>query len=157
MSSFERAIQDAFLGHTRGDKGRADELAQMLGMSTSHLYRACNPDDDGAHLRLMSLLPFMRLTKNFGPLRWLARACGFVVVALPKRPRAIGPDTVAAVQRDMLDMTKALLDYNDGAASRADALDAVYAAIEKLIIVQKTIERDGELPIEEGQRCLRLQ
>lgn len=156
MTSFEMTIQDALLGYTRGDGRRADELADNLGMSTSHLRRACNPDDEGAHLRLAQLLPFMKFTKSFGPLRWLAKKCGFVLVALPRRTKATGPDTVAAVQRDMLDLVTALLDYNDGALNKGDALDAIYTAIEHLVFAQKTIERTGELPLEQAQRCLQL-
>ncbi len=155
--SIERELQAAFLKHTGGDGKRAEELAEMLGLSLSYLYRACNPDDVAAQLKLSALLPFLKLTKNYNPLRFLARRCGFVLVPIPKRVPRMGPATVAALQAEFLECQTQIFKYSQGEVTKSEMQKEIYRMIETLIRLDRQVENEQLLRLEEPQKCLPLQ
>ena len=63
-------------------------LADETGMSTSYLYRACNPEDESnARFPLDYLVPLMHATNNYSVVKHIANLCGFVLTVLP-RPKS---------------------------------------------------------------------
>lgn len=61
-----------------------EELADRLGISSSMLYRAGNPNDDGARFPLEKVIGLMRATKDYSILHHIASRTDHVVFKLPR-------------------------------------------------------------------------
>ncbi len=95
-------------------KKSVNQLADETGMSSSYLYRACNPEDESnARFPLDYLLPLMLATKNYSVIKHLANLCGFILIELPK-PCANNKEKnkfVSEYQQCTLDATKHLMAF----------------------------------------------
>lgn len=146
--SLERAIQETASKHV-------SEIAENLGKSESLIYRYANPHDD-VNFSILHVIPLIRITGNLAILKAIAKAVGCAVIKLPKHLPKIGVKTVVQLQGEMIRVSRTLLDLNEGAVSREEARGEIYRLVEKLLYVDRIIEKGNELPNEEGQKCLLL-
>lgn len=59
------------------------EIADRLGLGTSTLYNAANPDMDEPQLCHKHIIPITNLTDNFAILDYMEHACGRVAFEIP--------------------------------------------------------------------------
>ena len=147
--SLKSEIQKTILGND------VEKLAAKLGLAASTLYRWGNPNEE-SWPPVSRLLPLMKAAADYRILRWLSRQAGLALVKLPSRGLKPGPKTVAAVQAETHRLVAALIEHSDGEKTDAECLEVIDEMIEQLVVMKKQIERGGELPLQEGQRSLKL-
>jgi hypothetical protein len=137
---------DDLLYATAHDGIGCKALASALGVRLHRLYDAVNPHE-GKPFDVRWLVPFMKAAGDFSVLRWMARACGFVIHEQPKAS-ATPAELVALtgeVTREMGDVLAVLgVVLADGSVSPADAKLAraeVAQLLERAHLIDQTLAR----------------
>jgi hypothetical protein len=122
---------DDLLYATAHDGIGCKALASALGVRLHRLYDAVNPHE-GKPFDVRWLVPFMKAAGDFSVLRWMARACGFVIHEQPKGS-ATPAELVALtgeVTREMGDVLAVLGVVLAELLERAHLIDQTLARIE---------------------------
>jgi hypothetical protein len=137
---------DELLYATAHDGIGCKALASALGVRLHRLYDAVNPHE-GKPFDVRWLVPFMKAAGDFTVLRWMARACGFVMHEAPKS--SASPSELIALTgectREMGDVLAVLgVVLADGSVSIADARLAraeVAQLLERAHLIDQTLAR----------------
>jgi hypothetical protein len=137
---------DELLYATAHDGIGCKALASALGVRLHRLYDAVNPHE-GKPFDVRWLVPFMKAAGDFAVLRWMARACGFVIHEQPKS--SASPAELIALTgectREMGDVLAVLgVVLADGAVSAQDARLAraeVAQLLERAHLIDQTLAR----------------
>ncbi len=121
-------------------KESVEELADHLGISSSMLYRAGNPNDDGARFPLEKVIPLMEKTKDYSILHHLARRTGHVVFKIPKAA-AKSVETLNEFQKIFTTCLDTLLDFYNGKATKEEAIGRIDALISAAAGHRKAVEK----------------
>lgn len=128
-------------------KRSVSQLADETGISSSYLYRACNPEEESnVRFPLDYFVPLMKATNNFSVLKHIANLCGFVMVLLPrlKVNKKEKNQFVADYQEATVAATKKLIDFfNDPSQSNfKESSAALQEVLEKSVTANHLIERE---------------
>jgi hypothetical protein len=137
---------DDLLYATAHDGIGCKALASALGVRLHRLYDAVNPHE-GKPFDVRWLVPFMKAAGDFSVLRWMARACGFVIHEQPKAS-ATPAELIALTGECTREMGEVLTVLGvvlaDGAVSRQDATLAraeVAQLLERAHLIDQTLAR----------------
>ena len=104
MEEIHRAIHDALL--EAGPK----QVAHLMGTSHTNLLNRANPNDDTHRLNVEQFLQILVHTRDMRPLKALANAFGFDLVA-KERPRATDlSSALLSLHADLADVTRLAFD-----------------------------------------------
>ncbi len=121
-------------------KESVEELADHLGISSSLLYRAGNPNDDAARFPLEKAIPLMEKTKDYSILHHLARRTGHVVFKIPKAA-ARSVETLNEFQKTFAVCMDSLLDFYRGNATKEETIGKLDALISAAAGHRKAVEK----------------
>lgn len=127
-------------------KHKVDRLADLMGCSSSLLYRAANPHDSGAHLSIAKAIPLMLAQGDFRILHHLAARTGHLVYKVP-RVKAASPKNASDLQMLFAEAIQGLLRLGDGDVSEDYALEKMDALLRKILGVRKSIEKGKQLDL----------
>lgn len=133
--TFEHAVHH-MVHHGKHD---VTELADMLGVSDSSLYRSANPYDEGANFPAKRLTGAMIAQNDFGPLYHMASRCGFVLYKISGRVR-MSPDEISELQRVQSEATHSLLRFFAGEIDQHEAIQKIDAAISGMARARRSVE-----------------
>lgn len=128
-------------------KESVEELADHLGISSSLLYRAGNPNDDGARFPLEKVIPLMEKTKDYSILHHLARRTGHVVFKIP-RAAAKSQERLHDFQVAFTVCFSALLSFYKGELSKDKTIEKIDALISEAAGYRKDVEKADQTELD---------
>jgi len=124
-----------------------DELADLLGVSSSTLYRCGNPNDESARFPLERVIPLMEATKDYSILHHLARRTGHVVFKIP-RAAARSQEKLHEFQVAFTTCFSALLSFYKDEISKEDTIAKIDALISAAAAHRRDVEKSGQGKLE---------
>ncbi len=118
-----KSLKDILYLALHSSKKSASEIADQLGVSENYLYRSVMPTESGVKFPVELLIPFMRATENFQPLRHIAHRSGFFLFK-PVSPSKVKPrDILTGYQQSYLELVKNLQDFFEKPSNKQAILD----------------------------------
>jgi hypothetical protein len=77
-------LQEALYEMLHRSRINIDELADQMGVSKNYLYRSVIEGPSGCNFPIRLLVPAMKATKNYLPLKVINRDCGFLAIRPPR-------------------------------------------------------------------------
>jgi len=111
MKTLTEILYEVVQGNGKPPKAIAEEL----GISYNYLRRSVLDGPSGCNFPLRLLIPLMKATKNYKPLKHLANACGYLLVKMPTgwKRRKDPYLTIQNYQKHFTEVVKALIDFFD--------------------------------------------
>ncbi len=108
-----------------------EELAELLNVSTSYLYRSVLEGESGCRFPVELLLPLMRATKDYRVLEYLNSRCDRVTAKLPRvaRLKKLEPREASKIQERFCRMWADVIAFVENPS--AGSLPALMTAMHK--------------------------
>ncbi len=121
-----------------------EQLAELLNVSASYLYRSVLEGDSGCRFPVDLLLPLMHATKDFRVLDLLNRRCDRVTAKLPRIRKAKTNATLVAgeVQRNFSTLMVEILQYfaEPDEAKVAEIEERIHAHVGEMLTLRKAVQ-----------------
>ncbi len=127
-------------------KGKSrEEVADEVGTTYSSFSRMLNPNDDGARFPAELLIPVMKATRNYEPLRHIAARTGHIVINVNKLkvPKGSGADIPNDLQLTFADLTKMLIEFfrKPDIEKKKETMAALDIHLGEAIAARKKVEK----------------
>jgi len=125
-------------------KESVDEIADVIGCSSSLLYRCANPNDRQARFPVEKVLPLMKAVNDFSILKHLAARSGFILYKLPSEIKPNDNGDLNRFQSLFADTFRALLDFKSGKITKEQCLSMMDELLTRTIEFRKSIEESDQ-------------